>query len=263
MEDQTDVVPELPSEWEAEWPASADLNVGPAERIGSAAGGALLLVWGLRRGGLLGDLAAAAAAGLFWRAATGRCPVKQAVTPSPLERRIAREQGWISAAAATHAIVIDRPREEIYRFWRDFSNLPRFMQHIVNIDVITDMRSRWTVKAPFGKTVEWIAHVVEDIPNERIAWEAEATADIPNTGWVEFRDTADGKGTTVRAMIAYQPPLGQAGRVAARLSRENPSRQMAEDLRHLKLYLEAGAAAARTAGEPPAPTSGETAPGTT
>jgi len=241
MEDRTSATPDAPPGWLAS--ADGDRNVGPAERLGSAAGGSLLLLWGLRHGGLLGDLAAAAAAGLLWRAATGNCPVKRAVTASPLERRIAQEQGWISAAAATYAIAIDRPREEIYRFWRDFSNLPRFMHHIVSIEVINDHRSRWTVKAPFGKTVEWIAHVVDDIPNERIAWEAEATADIPNHGWVEFRDAPDGTGTVVRAMIAYQPPLGQAGRVAARLSRENPARQMAEDLRQLKRYLEAGAAA--------------------
>ncbi|RZS78404.1 SRPBCC family protein [Pigmentiphaga kullae] len=223
-------------------------NLGSAERLGSAAGGSLLLLWGLRRGGLAGDLASAVAAGLLWRAATGNCPVKRAVSASPLERRIAHEQGWLSAAAATHAIVIDRPRQEIYRFWRDFSNLPRFMRHIVSIDVINDRRSRWTVKAPLGRLVEWIAHVVEDVPGERIAWEAEATADIPNHGRVEFHDAPDGAGTVVTATIAYQPPLGQAGRLLARLSRENPARQMAEDLRELKRYLEAGAAAV-----PPSP----------
>jgi uncharacterized membrane protein len=215
-------------------------NVEGTERVGSAILGALCLLWGTRRQGFAGALGIIGGLGLIGRAATGRCAMKRALQPSPYEQRIAEANHWPRANVRTAAVTIARPRHEVYQLWRDFGNLPRFMSHVESIEVITPQRSRWTVKAPLDKTVTWISHVTEDVENARIAWEAEGGAEIPNFGWVEFRDAPGGRGTEVQAMIAYQPPYGRAGHVVDALFGETPGHQMRDDLRRLKQFLETG-----------------------
>ena len=62
------------------------------------------------------------------------------------------------------AITVGAPRDEVYRFWRDFANLPRFMQHLESVQVLDDRRSHWKAKAPAGTSVEWDAEVIDDQP---------------------------------------------------------------------------------------------------
>lgn len=222
------------------------------ERTGSGAAGALLLAWATGRQGMLAKLAMVGGIALLWRAATGRCAVKQALQPTPYERDVAQSRHWSAATVVNDAVTINRPRDEIYRFWRDFSNLPQFMTHIEQVDIINAHRSRWTVSAPLGRTVQWISYVLEDTENEHISWEAEAQADIPNAGWVAFRDAPEGAGTEVRVQICYQPPYGHAGRLASRfMTLETPSSQLAHDLRRLKQVLESQDSTAD--GPPPEP----------
>lgn len=216
-------------------------NVTPGGRIVSGMAGLLLLAWGSRHRGAGATLATATALGLFCRAATGHSLVKRAVQSSPYERQVAGSRGWHAATVTEYAVTIGRPRDELYRFWRDFTNLPAFMKHVRRIDVLSPQRSCWTVKAPMGRTVQWISYVTDDRENERIAWESEADADVPNAGRVEFRDAPGNRGTEVRAEIAYQPPYGHAGRLASRmLLPETPHNQMADDLRRLKQLMETG-----------------------
>lgn len=218
-------------------------NVDGIERAVSTAGGVAMLALGLRRSGMAGMLQAILGVALLARGITGRCAVKRALTATPYERDFAKEHGWHSVTAVSTGITIKRPREEVYAYWRNFNNLSHFMEHIEHIEVLSSSRSRWTVKAPMGQTVEWVAHVTEDIPNERIAWETEYDADVRSSGWVEFNDAPDGIGTEVQALIVYEPPGGRIGHLAARLWHEDPATQAQDDLRRLKKILEAGEAA--------------------
>lgn len=136
-------------------------------------------------------------------------------------------------------VTINRPRQEIYAFWRDFSNLARIMENVVSIENKGPDRSHWVVKAPGGRTVEWDSQVVEDRPDELIAWVSEEGADIGNSGKVEFLDAGD-RGTMVRATIAYDPPLGAFGEWIAKIMQREPNLQARRDLRRLKQYLETG-----------------------
>lgn len=215
-------------------------NVHGAERVGSGLLGSLFVLWGARREGVVGALAIAGGMGLLARAATGRCAIKRALEPSPFARDIARSQGWRTATATSASVTIGRPREDVYKMWRDFNNLPLFMTHIEAIEVITPERSRWQVKAPMGQSVGWVSHITEDVQNERIAWESEGGGAVSNTGRVEFRDAPGGRGTEVSAMIAYQPPLGDAGRLLGPIFREVPEHQMRDDLRRMKQIMETG-----------------------
>ncbi len=225
-------------------------NVEGTERVGSGLLGAALALWGLRRSGVAGALAVAGGVGLVGRAASGRCAIKRAIQPRPYSRRIAKDHGWPSAAVTSAAVTIARPRAEVFQIWRDFSNLPRFMKHVEHIGVINPHRSRWTVKAPLGKAVTWTSYITEEVQNERIAWEAEGSAEVPNFGWVEFRDAPGDRGTEVRALVAYQPPYGEAGRLLNTLFHETPMYQMRDDLRRLKQMMETGEVAVSGPQEP-------------
>lgn len=144
------------------------------------------------------------------------------------------------SAIVGRSVTINRPREEVYAFWRDFTNLATVMENVERIDVADRDRSHWVVKAPAGKTVEWDAIVVEDIPGQLIAWESADGADVANSGRVEFIDAAPGRGTIVRATIAYDPPAGIVGEWIAKFLQREPNLQARRDLRRLKQFLETG-----------------------
>lgn len=139
---------------------------------------------------------------------------------------------------AGYTVSIMRPREELYAFWRDFSNLATFMENIVSIEVADDKRSHWTVRGPNGD-YQWTAVVTEDRPGEAIAWESE-DGDVQNSGRIEFRDGPPGHGTYVRAILAYRPPMGVVGKLLATLTQKEPQISSARDLRRFKQLMEAG-----------------------
>ena len=136
-------------------------------------------------------------------------------------------------------VTINRPAAELFAYFRDFTNLPRFMENVVSITPIDATRSHWVVKAPGGTTVEWDARVTEDQPNALIAWTSEEGADVPNSGRVEFRDAGQ-RGTVVTATILYDPPAGVVGKLIAKMFQREPAIQARRDLRRFKQLMEAG-----------------------
>jgi uncharacterized membrane protein len=138
------------------------------------------------------------------------------------------------------AITVNRPPEEVYQFWHDFQNLPRFMDHLESVQVVGDRRSHWKAKAPAGTTVEWDAEMVEDQPNELIAWRSLPGAQVDNSGTVRFQPAPGDQGTEVRVELEYTPPGGAIGAVVAKLFGEEPGQQMDSDLRAFKQVMEVG-----------------------
>ncbi len=159
----------------------------------------------------------------------------------------ARDSDKLSAEAegdmdtiAARTVTINRPREEVYAFYRHFPNLTAVMDNVESISMKGDDTAHWVVKAPAGKTVEWDAVVTEDQPGRLIAWKSAEGADVDNSGRVEFLDAAPGRGTIVRATIAYDPPGGVIGEWIAKFLQKEPNVQVRRDLRRLKQYLETG-----------------------
>jgi uncharacterized membrane protein len=137
-------------------------------------------------------------------------------------------------------VTINRPRHELYAFWRDFRNLPRIMDNIESVTAVDERRSHWVVRAPAGQTVEWDSVIVEDIPDELISWQSEPGADVTNSGRIDFRDAPGGRGTLVSATIAYDPPAGAVGKLVAKLFQREPKIQARRDLRRFKQFMETG-----------------------
>jgi uncharacterized membrane protein len=138
------------------------------------------------------------------------------------------------------SLIINRSPEEIYQFWRNFENLPRFMPHLEAVQVTDDRRSHWVAKAPAGTSVEWDAEITEDRPNEMIAWRSIEGADVENSGAVYFETAPGNRGTIVKVDIIYNPPGGVIGAAIAKLFGEEPGQQAQESLRCLKQVLETG-----------------------
>ncbi len=137
-------------------------------------------------------------------------------------------------------VTINRPRDEIYAFWRDFSNLAQVMENVERIEVLGERRSRWAVKAPAGKTIEWDSVVTDDEPGRLIAWQSVEGADVQSSGRIEFLDAPPGRGTMVRATFTYDPPAGGLGEWIAKFFQREPNVQARRDLRRLKQFLETG-----------------------
>ena len=144
------------------------------------------------------------------------------------------------AMQAKTAVTIRHPVEVVYGYWRDFSNLPSFMNHLASVQVHGNGRSHWTANAPAGRTVEWDAEIVEDKPNERIVWRSLEGSQVPNSGVVWFTPAPGDRGTEVRVELTYDPPAGVLGKVVAKLFGEEPQQQVTDDLRRLKQVLETG-----------------------
>jgi uncharacterized membrane protein len=211
---------------------SSGVNVGETERWASLIGGTALALYGLARHSPGGTALALAGGSILYRGVTGHCPAYGAMgvsTAATVDQ----------AGRIEKSFTINRSPEEIYRFWRNFENLPRFMKHLESVRV-TDGRSHWVAKAPTGQTVQWDAEITDERENERIAWRSLPGADVDNAGSVRFRPAPGGRGTVVTVSMEYSPPGGGAGAALIRLLGDAPERQVEEDLRRFKEVMEAG-----------------------
>jgi len=137
-------------------------------------------------------------------------------------------------------VTIDRSPEELYRFWRDFTNLPQFMVHLESVATLDERRSHWVAKGPFGASLEWDAEIVDDRPFESIAWRSTEGSPVQTEGVVYFRRAPGGRGTEVCVDVFYDPPGGQLGVAFAKLLGKEPGQQIKGGLRLLKQIIETG-----------------------
>ena len=217
------------------------VNVGKTERLVSGLAAAAVAAVALRRKRLR-PLLIPLAANLISRAVTGRCPVNRAIgrnsarggRGSPVAS-VRRGEG----IKVEKSVTVNRPAAEVYRFWRNFENLPRFMDHLESVIVIDETRSRWAAKAPAGTKVEWDATIHNEIEDELIAWRSLPGADVNNAGSVHFMPSEDGSTTEVLVVLSYEPPAGKLGATVAKLLGEEPSKQVEDDLRRFKQVMEA------------------------
>jgi uncharacterized membrane protein len=151
------------------------------------------------------------------------------------------------ARRVTHTMTIQRSPRDVYTAWRDLESLPVFMENVVSVDE-EGTRSHWIVKAP-GGTVEWDAELVADVPGEVIAWRSTPDADVANSGEVRFQRAAQGRATEMRVALNWEPPGRALGAGVAKLTGDDPKRQLVKDLMRFKQLLETGGLAT-TRGQP-------------
>lgn len=234
--------------------SGSSVNVGQAERWASAVGGGALALYGITRGSLGGIALALVGAALVQRGVSGHCNLYEAMGYSSADDAGLRNSENVSVPAGRgikveKSVTINRDREDLYNFWRNFENLPRFMNHLEAVHVTGPGRSHWVAKAPAGQTVEWDAEIYNEKDGEMVAWRTLENADVDSAGSVHFEQAAGGRGTVVRVVLKYDPPGGKIGALVARLFGENPEQQIEEDLGRFKQLMETGEIAT-TEGQP-------------
>jgi len=220
------------------------INVGENERAVSVAAGAILALQGLSRGSIVGLLTAGVGGMFIYRGIAGHCGLYEkmgldtAHSGEGMEEREISEQG----IHVEQAMLINKPAEELYRYWRDFNNLPAIMTHLISVQVQDDRRSHWVAKAPkiAGGQVEWDAQITADEPNLLIGWRSLPGSQVDHIGQIRFEKALGDRGTNVHVFMDYVPPAGKLGHWVATLFGEAPGRQMRDDLRSFKRIMETG-----------------------
>ena len=210
------------------------VNVGHGERIVSIVLGSGLVAFGLIRRSRAGWTLAATGASLLYRGLSGNCVVYRALGID----RTSDEEGRRGnlGVKVEREMSIEEPADKLYRFWRDFRNLPTIMPNVEAVTVQSDTRSHWVVKGPMGAPFEWDAEIINDKPNELIAWRTEG-ASVECAGSVRFESRPDG-GTLVRVSLQYNPPGGELAHMVSTLFVEDPGARIEEDLGRLKEAME-------------------------
>jgi uncharacterized membrane protein len=153
------------------------------------------------------------------------------------------------AVRMTRTITIQRSARELYSFWRDFANLPKFMPHLQSVRVIDEKKSHWISKGPAGKEIEWDAEITSENLNDHISWQSLPGSEVPNKGTVRFEELPNDRGCVVRVAIVYDPPGGMLGSKLAKLLGRAPEQMTGSDLRRFKSLMETGEVAT-TEGQP-------------
>ena len=198
------------------------------------------------------DLACLAAAAPFSKADGGRiavaCGAVAGVTALDVYcSRALADKREVSPLHVRATLVVNKSREELYAFWRDLSNLPRVMPHLQSVQVVDGGRMRWVAQGPGGVPIEWDSEIIDDRPNDRLAWRSLDNSDVYSAGSVRFDPVPGEEGTYVTVELLYDPPGGTIGGSLAKLLGRDAESEIQDDLRAFKELMETGEIASRSA----------------
>jgi uncharacterized membrane protein len=154
-------------------------------------------------------------------------------------RQLAARDRRAAPQHVTATVDVACGREEVYEFWRNLANLPRVMPHLDSVQVLDEVHSHWVAKGPAGTRVEWDAEIIDDAPNERLAWRTVEGSQIYNAGSVQVRSAGPGM-TRVTLELLYHPGAGSFGVAVARFVGRDPRRKVYADLHAFKRLIESG-----------------------
>lgn len=222
-----------------------EVNVGRTERLVSTLGGGALALAGARRRGVPGALLATLGAALLHRGVTGHCHLYSAVGADTSRGAADEAPDTIpvvddGGTRVQASVTIARPPNELYAFWRDFTNAPKFMHRIIRVGVLEGgQRSKWTAEGLRGRSIEWVSELTDDRPG-RIAWTTLPGSDLPHRGFVAFTPGARPGETVVHHALDFDPPGGIVGHAIASALHELPEVMLRDDLRRFKQLMETG-----------------------
>jgi uncharacterized membrane protein len=214
---------------------SGIVNVSTNERIASAAMGAWLLSSGLNKilkNPVKGLVRAAMGGALLYRGISGHCPVYAGIGKT-------KGVSHTPAINIRTALVVNKPKDEVYQFWRKLENLPLFMKHLASVTEIDARHSHWEASIPgnIGK-LKWNAEIVKEEPGRLLGWQSIPNSTINNAGKVTFSDAANGGGTEIEVVISYHPPAGELGAGIAKVFTPLFEKMIRQDVLSFKEYIE-------------------------
>jgi uncharacterized membrane protein len=138
------------------------------------------------------------------------------------------------------AITVNRPIAEVFAFWHDVQNLPRFLEQLQSVRDLGRGRSRWRQTDETGAEIEFDVELTAQEINERVAWRSLEGSEIESSGEVTFTAAPGGRGTEVRAVLHQPAKRGGLAAAAAALLDADGNQQVRDDLRRFKQLLETG-----------------------
>jgi uncharacterized membrane protein len=216
------------------------IDAADIEHIATLTTGGLLLLTGYRKGGFAGFMFKLAGGALLFRGQQGYRRLYSALGIQLLEKPTGVGRQNIRVESE---VVVRRPREELYRIWRNLENLPVFMDHLVTVVELDDDHSRWVARAPAGMVITWDAMIINDIENELIAWETLEGSGVDNAGSVHFEDEGE-DATRIRVVLRYDPPADLFGAFVAKVFGADPQKEIDQDLQRFKRIMEVGSVVA-------------------
>ncbi len=213
-------------------------SIGALERVAALTTATAVVAYGLSRRSFPGVCLAAAATPIAYRGLAGDWP---RVGNGHSTRATTR--AGLGGARGIHvheSVRLEKPIDEVYRFWSNLENLPRFTNYLDEVIDLGNGRSRWIAKGPAGMRVKWEAEIINRIENKVIGWQSLPGGDVVTAGSVNFDTVRNGRSTQVSVHFQYAPPAGRAGSMIATVFGREPSQTVREDLRRLKQLLEAG-----------------------
>jgi len=209
------------------------INVSNFERGLSIAIGAWMLYRGLKKlpkSPIKNLIKATSGVGLLYRGITGVCPVYE---------HFDVDGNKTTSVNIRNTFIVNKPRHEVYAFWRKLENLPLFMRHLETVEELDSKRSHWVAKLPNNLvSLKWDAEIVKEEENSLLSWQSLPGSTIENAGKVEFRDALGHRGTELRIMITYRPPAGNIGSQVARLFNPIFEKMVKEDITNFKQFIE-------------------------
>jgi len=232
----------LEADVEGRGETSRGVSVGNAERWFLIIAGGALAAYGLSRRSIPGLATAIGGVALLVRGATSHCDARDSVSRSDAAAGDATRAALAGSRGINveESVTINKPIEQIYRFWRHLENLPRFMNHLESVTTTGPNRSHWVAKAPAGLVVEWDAEIYNDVTDKLIAWRTLPGSQVVSAGSVNFDVDPNRGGTTITVRLQYNPPGGKLGGAIAKLFGEEPAQQISEDLGRLKQIFDGG-----------------------
>jgi uncharacterized membrane protein len=217
---------------------SSQVNINKTERMISVVGGSILLASAVRMATRRPGAAIASTLGgiyLLFRGSTGHCHASAAIGRNTANSGSAGSR----SLTITETMQINRPKEQVYAFWRKLENLPQFMTHLKTVQELNERESHWEAKIPGGVgKIAWDAEIIQDHPNKMISWRSKPGAMVDNAGEVSFRSINDDRGCEVRAVISYMPPAGDLGQMAAKWLNKTFERIIRKDLQEFKHLMQ-------------------------
>lgn len=206
-------------------------NVNEVERALSVASGIILWTVSFRRP-FRNPLKYLSSIYLLYRGISGNCPIYT---------KLGKDSTKTPAINLKAEYVVDKPRQEVFDFWRKLENLPLFMKHLKSVEQLSETESRWEAVLPGNSgTLSWEARIVKDIPGKLIGWTSKEGAIIENSGKVEFYDDVNGSGTLIRVVFSYHPVAGGLGTGIARFLNPAFEKMLKEELHDFKILMEGG-----------------------
>ena len=179
------------------------------------------------------------------RRAMGATAVVAAITAADIaasirQTALKRDERSRADAYVEKSIIVNKSPEECFAFWRDLTNLPKFMSTVESVTPLDDQRMHWTMKGPHGARFEWDTEISVDRPGERLAWHSVQGSPINQASVIRFDPAPGNRGTLLRVHTHFQPPAGRFGLGVAKLLGHDPAFEMQEDLRRFKQLIETG-----------------------